>query len=185
MTRAERDSAYLAEVLEAWRAAFATAEGDNMPDLYAATARRAAADDWTQLRPLLLVLRTMLRINTTFVAQIGYSLQQSIEPGADRQTAAELLEVSRLLREAQEPLAAALRATNPQPGVDGPGAGRPRVPGYVIDPQKGGLRGLLDIAAMAGVGTMIGVGVGASSAVQTARLWWRGAPTPPTTPSDT
>lgn len=40
-----------------------------MPDLYAATARRAAADDWTQLRPLLLVLRTMLRINTTFVAR--------------------------------------------------------------------------------------------------------------------
>lgn len=141
-----------------------------MPELYAATARRAAADDWAELRPLLLVLRTMLRINTTFVGQIGCSLQQSIEPGADLQTAAELLEVSRLLREAQEPLADGLKATNPQPGVDGPGAGRPRLPGYVIDPEKGGLRGLLDIVALAGVGAMIGLGVGLGSAVQAARL---------------
>lgn len=177
MKRSEQDAAYLSEVLEAWRGAFASAVGDNMPEFYAATAHRALHDDWTQLRPLLVVLQTMLRINTTFVGQIAYSLQQSIEPSADAGTAAKLFEVSRLLREALHPLAAALEATTPRPGTtDGPGVGRPREPVRVLAPDRGGVRGLLDIATLAGLGTLVGVGVGLGTAVQAARLWWRGAP---------
>lgn len=184
MTRSERDAAYLAEVHTTWRTAFPASRGDSMPELYATAARRATADDWTELRPLLLALQTMLRINSTVVGHIGYSLQQSTAPTADAATAAELLEVSRLLREALDPLADALAATGSRLAPPGaPDTRPPRQPVQASPPVHPGLRGLLDIAAIAGVGTIVGVGVGIGSAMQAARWWWRSpihaAPTHP------
>ena len=169
-----QDADYLQGVLERWRAAFADAEGEHIRPLYTAGARRGREDDWSDLRPLLRVVRTMLMITSTFVDQIGYGLEGSIEPGADAQTAQELHDIATHLRAALGPLHAVLSATNPQPGVpEGPGAGRPRRPVRVVDPEVGGVRGLLAIPTVAATGVLIGVGTGLGAAVQTSRLWWR------------
>lgn len=174
MKRSGKDVAYLSQVLQSWRAAFDEAEGDNMPALYDAAVGRGREDDWSQLRPLLLVLRTMLRINTTFAGAIAYGLAQSIETTADAQTVEELRELQRALQDALKPLQNVLRATDPDPGVpDGPGAGRPSKPGHVIDPEQGGLRGLVDVATMAGVGAVTGAGFAVASVAEASRAWWR------------
>ena len=180
--RDRQDAIYLQAVLERWRAAFADAEGEHISELYAAGATRGTEDDWVHLRPLLRVLRVMLTTTSTFVDQIGYGLERSIEPTADAETARELHELASRLRAAMGPLVAVLQATNPDPDIpEGPGAGRPRRPVRVIAPEQGGLRGLLDIPAMAGVGLMIGVGTSIGATVQTARAWWR-ATWPPQAP---
>lgn len=67
-----------------------------------------------------------------------------------------------------------LDATEPDPNHPDPaGAGRPRRPVHVIDPAAGGLRGLVDIPAVAGTGLLIGVGTAIGATYQASRAWWR------------
>lgn len=90
VVRDRQDAVYLQGVLERWREAFAEAEGDHIKRLYDAGAMRGTEDDWTHLRPLLRVIRTMLITTSTFADQIGSGLERSIEPTADAQTAQDL-----------------------------------------------------------------------------------------------
>ena len=176
----EHEVVYLQVVLERWREAFADAEGEHMRELYGAGAMRATENDWTHLRPLLRVVRTMLTTTSTFAEQVGYGLGRSLEPTADAETAKELHELARQLRAAIVPLQAVLRATNPEPDLpEGPGAGRPRRPVHVLDPARGGLRGFLDIPAVAATGVLLGVGTGIAASVQASRIWWRATWSPP------
>lgn len=175
--RAEQDVVYLNRVLNAWRGAFADAESDNMPELYEAGFRRGRENDWSQLRPLLLVLRTILRINDQWISQIAFGLQLSSDPAADAETARELHRLTLRLAEAAEALQDVLDATRPVPGQpDGYGAGKPREPVTAVDPSRGGLRGLVDIGLLAGTTVLGSAGIGAMATVQGARLWWRGRP---------
>lgn len=175
--RADQDIAYLDEVLRAWRGAFADAESDNMPQLYEASYRRSRENDWSQLRPLLLVLRTILRINNQLIPQIAFGLQLSSHPGADGQTVQELHKLTVRLAVTAEALQDVLDATRPVPDQpDGFGAGKPREPVDIADPGRGGLRGLLDVGRIAAATVVGSASIGALAVVQGARLWWRGQP---------
>lgn len=175
--RSDTDIAYLDAVLRGWRGAFADAEGDNMPQLYEAAFRRARENDWSQLRPLLLVLRTTLRISNQWVNQIAHGLQLSRYPEADAETVRELHRLTLRLAEATEALQDVLNATRPIPGQpDGYGAGKAREPVAMADPARGGVRGLLDIGLLTAGAVAGSAGVGAMAVLQGVRVWWRGRP---------
>ena len=175
MSSSRDDKAYLAGVLEAWRAGFADAEGDNMVELYGAAAARARADDWTELRPLLAVLRTVLRINSTLAVHVSSALRESIEPTADAATADELWALHEHLSAALRPLGAVLAATEPAGGDPGwLGAGRPRRPVRVPAPDEGSLHALLGIPLTGAALTVFALSGGVRAMTQESRVWWRG-----------
>lgn len=176
MSRSGRDTAYLGGVLESWRAAFADAEGDNLPELYRAAAARARAGDWTQLRPLLAVLRTILRSNNTLTTRLSTALRDPTEPVADEATGGELWALPEHLPAALNPLQAVLAATKPD-DVDDPqwlGAGRPPRPLRVVDPGDGRVAGLLAIPPLGAGMRLWSLGMGAATVARESQVWWRG-----------
>ena len=174
---AERDQVYLDSVLTDWRSGFARAEGENMPELYAAAVRRVRAGDWTQVRPLLRVLRTIVRINATVTMHLSIAQLESRDPEANPAVATALQETAAGLRAALGGLEDALTAIAVPGEPTGLGAGEPHTPGRLFEPDLRSVRGIIDTAVVAAV-------VGANSVVSVVRtaLATKNSPPPPPAP---
>lgn len=175
----QRDRDYLDEVLAEWRLGFARAEGENIPELYSAATRRVRAGDWTQVRPLLRVLRTILLINSTLTLHLSIAQLESRDPDANPDVAAGLQEAPDGLDAARVGLDRALRATAEAGVPRTPGAGRPAVEGRIYEPDLRSLRGIVDTAAV-----VAAVGAGSIASVLRMAVASKNAPPPPPPNSD-
>lgn len=170
---AGRDRNLLAEVLAEWREGFARAEGENIPELYAAATRRVRAGDWEHVGPLLRVLRTILLINSNLTLNLTGAQQESRDPDANPEVAAGLQEARDGLVAARVGLDRALAATAAAGVPRTSGAGRPGPQRRLYEPDLRSVRGLLDTAAVAVV-----VGAGGVASVIRAAMASKNTPPP-------